>query len=116
MAHAISNVQLKDWLQYFETMLDKNDPRYQDEVHSLGSMIFDVCDMDDSGPLDRNEWFALFKAYNLPVVYADESFAKLDKNRMACCRRMKLFMPSRTLLQRRSRRVGQLYVWPLLRG
>lgn len=78
-AHAIGNVQLKDWLQYFEDMLD-SEARYQDEIHSLGGMIFDVCDVDDSGHLDRNEWFALFKAYNLPVVYADEAFAKLDKN------------------------------------
>jgi len=75
----IYKIQLEDWLRYHDLMLD-SEAKYQDEIHSLGSMIFDVCDVDDSGHLDTQEWVTLFRAFNLPAIYAKEAFSKLDKN------------------------------------
>ncbi|MEO0535089.1 MAG: EF-hand domain-containing protein [Cyanobacteria bacterium P01_A01_bin.123] len=78
--HAMYKVQLKDWLNYHEFMLD-DVAKYEDEIHTLADMIFDVCDVDDSGHLDQNEWVALFRAFNLPVVYAGDAFVSLDQDR-----------------------------------
>lgn len=61
-------------------MLDKSD-QYPTEINAFAQIIFNVCDVDDSGNLDLDEWVTLFRAFGLPVVYAQEAFSSLDKNR-----------------------------------
>lgn len=46
----------------------------------MAELVFKIIDLDESGNLDQNEWQTLFQVYNIPVIYAPESFAKIDLN------------------------------------
>jgi Ca2+-binding EF-hand superfamily protein len=54
---------------------------YREEVKPLADLIFEVIDLDDSGNLDKNEWMILFQSFNISIIYAKETFAKIDSNR-----------------------------------
>lgn len=73
-----AQVNLDEWLSYYDIVL--NDQRYERELLALGEAVFNVVDIDESGHLDKEEWTALFRAYNIPVVYVDETFAHIDHN------------------------------------
>ena len=73
-----NRIYLDDWLKYHELVLQDQD--YRQQIKSLAELVFDIIDLDESGNLDYGEWQNLFKVYNLPVVYASESFAKIDLN------------------------------------
>jgi Ca2+-binding EF-hand superfamily protein len=73
-----NRIYLDNWFKYHELLLQDQDHRQQ--IESLADLVFDIIDLDESGNLDQNEWRSLFKVYNLPVVYASESFAKIDLN------------------------------------
>lgn len=73
-----TQVTLDEWFTYFEVVLAK--PEYQQEVLDLSDAIFTVVDTDTSGHLDKAEWADLFRVYNIPVIYVDETFAKIDVN------------------------------------
>ncbi|MDA0265420.1 MAG: EF-hand domain-containing protein [Cyanobacteria bacterium] len=79
-AAPINEISLENWVDYHRFMLDKSD-QYPTEINAFAQIIFNVCDVDDSGNLDLDEWVTLFRAFGLPVVYAQEAFSSLDKNR-----------------------------------
>lgn len=47
----------------------------------LPQTIFNVLDVDESGHLDKSEWNNLFRAYNIPVIYVEETFNRIDSDR-----------------------------------
>lgn len=71
-----SRIELKQWLQYYENLLEQE--QFRKELKNLGTMIFEVIDLDENGRLDQEEWKRLFQVYHLPVVYLDKVFAQLD--------------------------------------
>lgn len=73
-----NQIDLDEWLKYHELVIQDQD--YRQQIKSLTELIFDILDLDKSGNLDQNEWQNLFKVYNIPVIYASESFAKIDIN------------------------------------
>jgi Ca2+-binding EF-hand superfamily protein len=73
-----SQIDLDEWLRYHELL--QEDEAYQWEVKILADLIFDVIDLDDSSSLDKHEWKILFQVFNIPVVYVNETFAKIDSN------------------------------------
>jgi hypothetical protein len=73
-----TQISLEEWFIYFEVVLANKD--YHEEVLALSSAIFTVVDTDESGHLDKTEWADLFRVYNIPVIYVDETFAKIDVN------------------------------------
>jgi|GEM_PF-643320 hypothetical protein len=73
-----TQVTLEEWFTYFEVVLPN--PDYHQEVLTLSDAIFTVVDTDQSGNLDKVEWAELFRAYNISVIYVDETFAKIDGN------------------------------------
>lgn len=78
--HSIDEINLENWVDYHKFMLSESD-QYQNEINAFAQIIFNVCDVDNSGNLDLDEWVTLFRAFNLPVVYAQEAFSSLDQNR-----------------------------------
>ncbi len=72
-------VWLDDWLAYHEALLEKTE-KYKQEVELLTASILDVFDVNGDGKLSKVEWKEFFKVYNIPVIYSDEVFAKLDEN------------------------------------
>jgi hypothetical protein len=73
-----SCVSLEEWFAYYNIVL--NDKTYQEELKLLTEAVFYVVDADESGQLDKGEWTALFRVYNLPVIYVDETFARIDRD------------------------------------
>ena len=65
-----NRIYLDEWLKYHELVFQDKDHRKQ--VKSLAELVFDIIDLD--------EWQTLFQVYNIPVIYAPESFAKIDLN------------------------------------
>lgn len=76
--HLGNHISLEEWLDYYELVFQEQD--YRQQIKSLAELVFDVIDLDESGHLDQSEWETLFQVYNIPVVYAAESFAKIDIN------------------------------------
>ena len=72
-------VNLDEWLYYHDVVL--NDENKRNEVLSQATSLFSVIDTDDSGNLDKKEWANFFRVYNIPVVYVEETFAKIDRDR-----------------------------------
>ncbi len=73
-----SSITLDEWLSYHQMLMDEGDA--QQELNSLSSLVLEVVDVDQSGHLDRQEWKNLFKVFNIPVVYAEETFDRIDQN------------------------------------
>ncbi len=71
-----SQVNLEEWFIYFDIVL--NDPSYHEETLALTETVFAVVDTDESGHLDKEEWANFFRVYNIPVIYVEETFAKID--------------------------------------
>lgn len=70
------SVTLEEWLAYHDQAL--GDSAYRDHIHGLTNLIFDAVDSDASESLSLEEWTQLFQIYGIPVIYAAESFAKVD--------------------------------------
>lgn len=70
------SVNLEEWFAYYNIVL--NDKTYQEELNLLTEAVFYVVDVDETGHLDKSEWADLFRVYNLPVIYVDETFARID--------------------------------------
>lgn len=73
-----SRITLEEWLAFHDLVLQ--DKRYLEEVKALSEAVFNTIDVDESGFLDKEEWKNLFRVYNIPVVYVDESFNMIDRN------------------------------------
>lgn len=71
-----NHIRLEDWLAYYDIVL--NDKTYQDELMMLPEAVFNVVDVDESGLLDKREWADLFRVYNIPVIYVEETFNRID--------------------------------------
>ena len=56
------SITLDEWLLYYDQVL--SDDTYR----------------DTSGSLELQEWRSLFQVYGIPVIYAEEAFAKIDQN------------------------------------
>lgn len=69
-------VSLEDWFTYYDIVL--NDSQFESELMLLPEAVFHVVDADQSGKLDKNEWTQLFRVYNVPVIYVDETFLRID--------------------------------------
>ncbi len=69
-------VNLDEWLTYYDIVL--NNRSHEKELLALAEAVFNVIDLDESGHLDKDEWTALFRAYNIPVIYVEETFARID--------------------------------------
>jgi Ca2+-binding EF-hand superfamily protein len=69
-------VNLDEWLTYFDIAL--KDRSHEKELFALAEAVFNVVDVDESGHLDKDEWTALFRVYNIPVIYVEETFARID--------------------------------------
>jgi Ca2+-binding EF-hand superfamily protein len=70
------HVNLEEWFAYYNIVL--NDEASQEEQGRLTEAVFYVVDVDESGNLDKGEWADLFRVYNIPVIYVDETFARID--------------------------------------
>ncbi|WP_055076458.1 EF-hand domain-containing protein [Pseudanabaena sp. 'Roaring Creek'] len=77
-AHARNQIDLEEWFTYYDIVL--HDESYRSEILAFSSSLFSVIDTDGSGNLDRNEWVNFFRVYNIPVVYASETFKKIDRD------------------------------------
>jgi len=75
----LRQVHLKEWLDYHEALLAKTE-KYKEAIEVRTASILDVFDINGDGKLSKDEWRDFFKVYNIPVVYADEVFARLDTN------------------------------------
>ncbi|MGF1495663.1 MAG: EF-hand domain-containing protein [Elainellaceae cyanobacterium] len=73
-----SQIDFEEWLGYHDIVLA--DKSYRDEIVGLAESVFNVVDVDDSGHLSKEEWATLFRVYNIPVIYVDETFDKIDRN------------------------------------
>ena len=73
-----NKIHLDEWLRYHEMV--QQDETYHQETTTLFNLLFDVIDLDNSGNLDRSEWKLLFQVFNIPVVYVEETFTKIDTN------------------------------------
>jgi len=71
-------VNLDEWLTYYGIVL--NDQNQEKELLALAEAVFNVVDLDETGHLDKAEWTELFRAYNIPVIYVEETFARIDRN------------------------------------
>jgi Ca2+-binding EF-hand superfamily protein len=71
-----SYIDLDEWLSYYDIVL--NDSTYQDELMMLPEAVFNVVDADQSGLVDKDEWTDLFRVYNIPVIYVEETFNRID--------------------------------------
>ncbi|MEI6427127.1 MAG: EF-hand domain-containing protein [Pseudanabaena sp. ELA607] len=71
-------INLDEWFNYYDLTL--SDESNRDKILSLITSLFSVIDTDDSGNLDKKEWTNFFRVYNIPVVYAEETFAKIDRD------------------------------------
>jgi Ca2+-binding EF-hand superfamily protein len=71
-------VNLDEWLTYHDAVM--NDENNRNEILSLATSLFSVIDTDESGNLDKKEWTNFFRVYNIPVVYVEETFAKIDRD------------------------------------
>ncbi len=69
-------VSLQEWLAFFGQVL--SDASYRDHIHELADLIFNAVDADASGRLSLEEWKQLFRAYGIPVIYAQEAFERID--------------------------------------
>ncbi len=70
-----SSVTLEQWLLFYDQVL--SDSSYRDHIQEVADLIFDAVDVDASETLDLAEWQRLFQIYGIPVIYAQESFAKV---------------------------------------
>jgi Ca2+-binding EF-hand superfamily protein len=86
---ADSRISLDEWLVYYEQMLQNND--HQKLTRSLDEFVFDVLDVDRSNNLDITEWKILYSIFNIPVVYADETFGQIDRDGDGSITREELF-------------------------
>ncbi len=73
-----SRVTLEEWLAYHDLIL--SDPSYREQVAALAEAIFNVVDVDESNHLDKEEWANLFRVYNIPIIYVEDTFTKIDLN------------------------------------
>ncbi len=71
-------INLDEWLTYYDIVL--NDSTYEEELLALVEAVFNVVDVDESGHLNKDEWTALFRTYNIPVIYVEETFARIDRD------------------------------------
>ncbi|MEY2976394.1 MAG: EF-hand domain-containing protein [Prochlorotrichaceae cyanobacterium] len=82
-AHADLNhdhkISLKEWLSYYQTVL-ADEAKYQEELHTLMDLVFEVFDENGDGKICQAEWEHLFSIYNICPIYASDIFQKLDKN------------------------------------
>jgi Ca2+-binding EF-hand superfamily protein len=84
-----SNVSLEEWLVYHEIVLQESD--HQKMIRALDELVFNTVDIDRSNNLDLTEWKIFFSIFNIPVVYADESFQHIDQNGDGSITREELF-------------------------
>jgi len=84
-----SNVSLEEWLAYHEIVLQNGD--HQKTTRVLDELVFDTVDVDRSNNLDLSEWKIFFSIFNIPVVYADDSFQQIDRNGDGSITREELF-------------------------
>jgi Ca2+-binding EF-hand superfamily protein len=54
-------------------------------------LVFNTVDIDRSNNLDLTEWKIFFSIFNIPVVYANESFQHIDQNGDGSITREELF-------------------------
>lgn len=71
-----NHISLDEWLAYYDIVL--SDKAYEKELMLLPEAIFNVVDVDESGNLDKEEWANLFRVYNIPVIYVEETFNRID--------------------------------------
>lgn len=69
-------VNLEEWLTYYDMVI--NSQERKEELMTLAEAVFNVVDVDESGHLDQAEWTELFRVYNIPVIYVEETFARID--------------------------------------
>jgi len=75
-------VTLDEWLLYHEKVLGKR--TYREQVVEIEDLIFNALDSNASGGIDLKEWQFLFQVYGIPVIYAEDTFAKIDLNHNGC--------------------------------
>lgn len=72
-------ISLKEWLAYYQSVLE-NEQKYQDQLHTLMEIVFEVFDENSDGKISQTEWEQLFSIYNICPIYASDVFQKLDQN------------------------------------
>jgi Ca2+-binding EF-hand superfamily protein len=87
--HLDYQVTLEEWLEYYEQVLQDSD--HQKQIKSLDDFLFDVVDADGSGDLGIEEWKSLYRVFNIPVVYADDTFKHIDADNNNSITRQELF-------------------------
>ena len=81
--HADSNhdkhVSLEEWLTYYDQVL-LDESLYQQELHSLMEIVFEIFDDNGDGKISPDEWGNLLKIYHVSPIYAPQVFQQLDHN------------------------------------
>jgi Ca2+-binding EF-hand superfamily protein len=82
--HADTNhdhkISLQEWLDYYTIVLS-DQQKYEDELHTLMDLVFEVFDENDDGNISQKEWENLFTIYNVCPIYAQDIFQSLDQNK-----------------------------------
>ncbi|MEB3210054.1 MAG: EF-hand domain-containing protein [Leptolyngbyaceae bacterium] len=73
-----NKVTVDEWIEFHEVV--SQDKTYREQIKALSEAVFNAVDVDESGFLDKEEWKTVFRVYNIPVVYVDESFAVIDRD------------------------------------
>ncbi len=72
-------VSLDEWFAYYDAVL-ADTSRYEQEVKTLMSLVFELFDDNNDGKLSLKEWADLFSIYNISPLYAATVFQQLDAN------------------------------------
>lgn len=90
-------ISLKEWLSYYQSVLE-NEQKYQEELHTLMDLVFEIFDEDGDGKISQTEWEQLFSIYNICPIYAVGVFEKLDQNQDGCLDRSEVMDSTVTIL------------------
>lgn len=74
-----NRITIEEWLVFCDALTMDNN-LYCITVTNVAAVIFDACNFDENGILEKDEWSLLFRIYGKTIENADESFAIITEN------------------------------------
>jgi len=68
-----NKISLSEWLTFCDTFIHDKE-MYQTTVTNFAQAVFDACDIDDNGVLERGEFELLFRVYGKTNKHADLAY------------------------------------------